>query len=38
MSEQIGALLADPPGWLMHERNTYRDVIAERERLKQREG
>jgi hypothetical protein len=33
-AEQIGALIADPPGWLMHERNSYKDVIAERERLK----
>jgi uncharacterized protein DUF5997 len=31
---QIGELIANPPGWLLHERDSYKEVIAERERLK----
>ena len=37
-AEQIGALLADPPSWLRRERASYQEVIAEQQRLKQREG
>jgi hypothetical protein len=33
-AEQIGELLANPPWWLLHERDIHREVIAERERLK----
>lgn len=33
-AEQIGALIADPPAWLTRERETYREVIAEKARLK----
>ncbi len=33
-ADQVGELIADPPGWLLHERDSYRAVIAERERLK----
>jgi Family of unknown function (DUF5997) len=31
---QIGALLADPPDWLVRERKIYHDVVAEKERVK----
>ena len=33
-ADQIGELLARPPGWLRHERATYDDVVAEKERLR----
>ena len=33
-ADQIGALIADPPAWLSRERGIYREVIAEKERLK----
>jgi hypothetical protein len=33
-ADQIGALLTEPPEWLKRERETYREVIAEKERLK----
>jgi len=33
-ADQIGALIADPPEWLVRERETYRDVAAEKARLK----
>jgi hypothetical protein len=33
-ADQIGALLADPPTWLVQERETHRGVLAERERLR----
>ncbi len=33
-ADQIGALIADPPAWLRRERGIYREVIAEKERLK----
>jgi hypothetical protein len=33
-ADQVGALIAEPPGWLLHERDSYREVVAERERLK----
>lgn len=33
-AEQIGVLIADPPAWLIDERESYRAVIAERERVK----
>ncbi len=36
-ADQIGAILANPPEWLRQERKSYREVVAERERLK-REG
>lgn len=35
-ADQIGALLADPPAWLEHEREVHREVVAEAERLKAR--
>jgi hypothetical protein len=31
---QIGALLADPPEWLVTERKKYAEVIAEKERVR----
>lgn len=31
---QIGALITEPPAWLIEERERYRAVVAERERLK----
>ena len=31
---QVGALIADPPYWLLRERETYREVVAEKARLK----
>lgn len=37
-AKQIGAILAESPEWLRQERNSYREVVAERERLKQREN
>jgi hypothetical protein len=33
-ADEIGALLADPPAWLVRERETHRGVLAERERLR----
>jgi hypothetical protein len=33
-AEQVGELIAEPPYWLLRERDTYRDVIAEKARLK----
>lgn len=33
-ADQIGTLIADPPDWLVHERETYRKVAAEKARLK----
>ena len=33
-ADQIGALIADPPGWLVRERDSYREVNAEKARLK----
>jgi hypothetical protein len=33
-AEQIGELIANPPYWLLRERDIYRDVIAEKQRLK----
>jgi hypothetical protein len=34
-AEQIGALIAEPPYWLQHERDVYQEVIAEKARQKQ---
>jgi hypothetical protein len=31
---QVGALIADPPEWLVRERESYREVVAEKARLK----
>ncbi len=33
-AEQIGVLLADPPEWLVRERESYREVVAEKARVK----
>lgn len=33
-AEQIAALLADPPEWLIHERENYAAVLKENERIK----
>ncbi len=33
-ADQVGELIADPPAWLVRERETYRDVVAEKQRLK----
>lgn len=33
-ADEIGELIANPPYWLLRERDTYRDVIAEKQRLK----
>lgn len=32
-ADQIGALIADPPAWLVTERETHRKVVRESERL-----
>lgn len=38
-ADQIGALIADPPEWLVRERESYLEVVAEKARVKaQREG
>ncbi len=39
-ADEIGVLIAEPPRWLQHERDSYQAVIAEQERVKalQREG
>ena len=38
-ADQIGAVIADPPEWLVRERESYREVVAEKARVKaQREG
>ena len=34
-ADQIGALIADPPAWLVHERSVHREVLAEEARLKE---
>lgn len=34
-ADQIGALIAEPPAWLDRERESYREVIAEKQRLKE---
>ena len=34
-ADQVGALLADPPEWLVRERETHREVVAEQERLRE---
>jgi len=31
---QVGALIADPPAWLVRERESYREVVAEKARLR----
>ncbi|SDD23088.1 hypothetical protein SAMN04489747_0503 [Auraticoccus monumenti] len=36
-ADQIGALLADPPEWLIRERHTQAKVVAEKERLRERQ-
>ncbi|WP_040693208.1 DUF5997 family protein [Nocardia vinacea] len=33
-AEEIAALLADPPEWLIHERENYAAVLKENERIK----
>lgn len=33
-ADQIGALIADPPDWLVRERESYRKVTAEKARLR----
>lgn len=33
-ADEIGALIAEPPEWLVHERDSYRAVTAEKARLK----
>jgi hypothetical protein len=33
-ADEVGELIADPPYWLLHERDIYREVVAEKERLK----
>jgi hypothetical protein len=33
-ADQIGTLLAEPPEWLLRERETHREVVAEKARLK----
>jgi len=37
-ADQIGELIADPPAWLIREREIYRDVVAEKARLKDARG
>ncbi len=33
-ADQVGELIADPPAWLVREREIYRDVVAEKQRLR----
>lgn len=33
-ADEVGALIADPPGWLVRERESYREVVAEKARLR----
>lgn len=33
-ADQIGELIADPPGWLIDERETHRKVVEEQRRAK----
>ncbi len=33
-ADQVGELMANPPYWLQHERDVYREVVAEKARLK----
>ena len=33
-ADQVGALIADPPEWLARERQSHREVVAEKARLK----
>ena len=33
-ADQIGELLTDPPEWLVRERQTYREVVAEKARVR----
>lgn len=33
-ADEIGALIAEPPAWLVRERETYRTVSAEKARVK----
>ena len=33
-SDQIGTLLANPPEWLVRERQVHADVVAEKERIR----
>ena len=35
-ADQIGALLADPPEWLLRERRSYAQVVEEKERVRTR--
>lgn len=37
-AEQIAALLADPPEWLIRERESYAAVLKENERIKAKEA
>ncbi|MFT4217276.1 MAG: DUF5997 family protein [Micropruina sp.] len=37
-ANQIGALIADPPEWLVRERASCRDVVAENARLREKRG
>ncbi len=37
-ADEIGELLADPPGWLEAERDTHRQVLAEKARAKKATG
>ena len=34
-ADQIGELIAEPPAWLTRERESYREVVAEKQRLKE---
>lgn len=36
-ADEIGALLADPPPWLLKERRTHAEVVAEKERIRDRQ-
>jgi hypothetical protein len=37
-ADQIGALLSDPPEWLLRERKIHADVMAEKERVRAKHG
>ena len=37
-ADQIGALIEAPPSWLVRERESYREVVAEKARLRDPQG
>lgn len=37
-ADQIGELIANPPEWLVRERESYREVVAEKARLQRKDA